>query len=234
MIKYLIAICFFTCCTFAALAQDTDTTATKSKQDSIALKKKADALAIDTDAVRSFKPKVKKEKVYHPDSLHSPHTAIMRSLMVPGWGQLYNHRWWKVPFIYGGIGLLGVAIVFNQTNYAQFSQLALYFNRGIVVKPTDKYYAEYTLYKNAGISPTAINDAADGYRRNRDLCYLGVAAAWFINVVDAYIDAKFIHSFTVDDKLSFKVNPGLISQPVYAQNYNTSYIPGIKIIFTLR
>lgn len=185
-------------------------------------------------AFKSLVPRVRKDRVYHPDSTHNPHTAIMHSLIIPGWGQLYNHQWWKVPIIYGGLGLFGVAIVFNQKNYSTFSTLALYYNRGIVPGKTDKNYNEYNIYKAANVPAQSIYDASDGYRRNRDLCYLGVVAFWGINVIDAYIDAKFIHSFTVDNNLSMKVRPDLITQPLYAQNLNASYIPGIKIIFTLK
>lgn len=52
-----------------------------------------------------------KEKKYYPDSPHKSHTAVVRSLMLPGLGQLYNHRWWKIPIIYGGLGFLGSAVV---------------------------------------------------------------------------------------------------------------------------
>src|SRR5215469_18807961 len=88
---------------FAAYAQKPDTAAH--------IQTRADSLAIKHDSTTSkrYKPKITKEKTYHPDSLHSPHKALMHSLIIPGWGQLYNHQWWKVPIIYGGLGLLGDA-----------------------------------------------------------------------------------------------------------------------------
>src|ERR1700759_4002173 len=72
------------------------------------------------DTLEHKEPRVKKEKVYHPDSTHSPHKAVIRSLIIPGWGQVYNHRWWKVPIIYGVLGSLGYGIVFNTQNYNLF------------------------------------------------------------------------------------------------------------------
>ena len=229
MVKYLFLICFLAAYAFNAMAQKPDTTKKailKNSKDTLISTKK------DTAVARAFKPK-KKEKVYHPDTLHDPHTAIMHSLMIPGWGQLYNHQWWKVPIIYGGIGLLGWAIVFNNTYYNEFLTLSKYREHGVTPVPGDKYYNESQLYSSQ--TDQALYDATDGYRRNRDLCILGVFGAWGINVIDAYIDAKFIHSYSVDNNLSMRIAPGVLNQPtLYAQNPASSFIPGIKITFTLR
>jgi len=234
MYRYLLVILLLAGCSFAASAQQPDTSSlvVKRKTDSVNVKKR--------DTVPPVKkaplPPIKKEKVYHPDSTHNPHTAVMHSLMVPGWGQLYNHRWWKVPVIYGGMGLLGWAVVFNEKYYKQFLALAQYLEHGVKPGPKDKYYNEYNLYVvSAGYQASAINNATDSYRRDRDLSILGLLGAWGINVIDAYIDAKFIHSYTVDNDLSMKISPGLINQqPVYAQNLSNSFIPAIKITFTLK
>ena len=196
--------------------------------------KKGTVKKASNTAPGSFAPPIKKnEKVYHLDSLHSPHKAVMHSLMVPGWGQLYNHRWWKVPIVYGGIGLLVSAVIFNQKYYNQ--DIAIYYYRKHIIVPTpgQPYYKEYQLYTTYNIPNASIISEMDSYRRNRDLSILGILAAWGIQTIDAYIDAKFIRSYTVDNNLGMKITPGLINQPLYAQNANTSYIPSIKITFTL-
>jgi hypothetical protein len=229
MYKYLLLICFFVIAALAAHAQKPNTTpaTVKNKKDTIVATKR------DTAVARSFKPTVKKKRsVVFPDSTHSPHVAVMHSLMVPGWGQVYNHQLWKVPIIYGGIGLLGVAIIFNARNYNEFLALSIYREHGTIPTSKDNYYTEYQTY--ISVPDQSIYDATDGYRRDRDLCILGVVGAWGINVVDAYINAKFIHSYTMNDDLSMKVTPALLNQPVYAQNFMGSYIPGIKITFTVR
>ena len=229
MYRYLLLVCFLTCLAFTAAAQMPDTSiVVQSKKDTIVSTKK------DSIAASMFKPKIKKEKerVYHPDTLHSPHKAIMRSLMIPGWGQLYNHRWWKVPVIYGGLGLLGVAIIFNASNYNEFLALAKYREHGITPVQGQPYYNEYILYANQ--PDQSIYDASDGYRRYRDLCILGLFGAWGINVIDAYIDAKFQHSYTVDNNLSMTIRPTVLNQPVFALNPTSSFIPGLKITFAIR
>ena len=208
---------------FTAKAQDADTAATKPAIDSTTMKE---------DAVKSpaFIPKIKKEKKYHPDSTHSPHKAVMRSLMIPGWGQVYNRRWWKVPLVYTGIGLLGWAVVFNQQYYTEFLAIAKYRRRGEVPAPTAEYYQQYQEY--SGTPDSFIESSVNGYRRNRDLSILAILGAWGIQMIDAYIDAKFMHSYTMDNDLSLKVSPGLINPPMYAQNFNGAYIPGLKVTFT--
>jgi hypothetical protein len=240
MYRYLLLLGFIMACCFTAIAQNPDTTAKtpiiktradslKFKQDSIRQKKAADDTTVNT----TYVPKIKKEKVFKPDTNHSPHTAVIRSLLIPGWGQVYNHRWWKVPLIYTGLGLLGSVIIFNEANYKEFLQLSIYREHGTVVKPGDKYYAQYQ--QLAGVPDQAIYDANDGYRRNRDLGILGVLGFWGINAIDAYIDAKFMHSYSVDNNLSMHIAPSLLNQqPAYAFNSPTSFIPGLKITFTLR
>ncbi len=118
MHKCFLIICFITASVITVNAQQIDTTG-KSKAD-----KKLRA-KLDSVKANPIVPKVK-EKVYHPDSNHSPHKAVMHSLMVPGWGQVYNHRWWKVPAIYAGLGLLVDGIIFNTTYYNEFLALSKY------------------------------------------------------------------------------------------------------------
>jgi hypothetical protein len=228
MFKYLLLFVFFVSLTFAALAQKPDT--------SIAKKTKAKDTLVstkhDTIVTRSMMPKVKKEKIYHPDSTHSPRTAIMRSLIIPGWGQIYNHSWWEIPLIYGGFAALGASYISNEANYKVFLQLSHYREFGQTPKPTEPYYNEFQLYAN--LPSQSIYDAADGYRRNRDIVILSFVGVWGIQVIEAYINAKFIHSYSIDNNLSMKITPDFQTQPVYAQNFSGSYIPGIKITFALR
>lgn len=204
----------------AAKAQQPDTIAVKNKKDSLNRIK-------DSVTSKRYYPKITKEKTYHPDSLHSPHKAVMRSLIIPGWGQLYNHRWWKVPLIYGGLGLLADVVVFNQKNYNEFLKEALLREKGIVG----------TAQNDPNLSNVSNDDVVtytNLYRRNRDLGILGFLGGWGIQMVDAYIDAKFMHSYSMDNNLSFKISPGAINQPAYALNSNAMFIPAVKITFTLK
>jgi len=231
MYRYLLVISLLAFGAFTAMAQSPDTSGVtqrskKAAKDTLVSTNK------DTIIARSFIPKVKKEKekTYHPDTTHDPQKALIRSLIIPGWGQLYNHRWWKVPVIYGGLSLLGVAFIFNNTYYHEFLALSKYREHGTPIVPGIPYYNQAILYANQ--PNQALYDAVNGYQRNRDLCILGTLGAWGINVIDAYIDAKFQHSYSVDNNLSMKVEPSVLNQPVYALNPVGSFIPGVKFTFT--
>ena len=218
MYKCLLIVCFIIGFSFVARAQNPDTTAVKSKTDSLNHIK-------DSVTSKRYYPKITKEHLYHPDTLHDPHKAVMRSLMIPGWGQLYNHRWWKVPIIYVGMGLLVDGIIFNQNYYSSLLTEAKLREKGIAEGRNENY---------VGISDSDIYSALDAYRRNRDLCILGLVGAWGIQMIDAYIDAKFIRSYTMDNNLSIKISPSVMGQSLYAFSGAGSVIPAIKITFTVR
>ncbi|WP_448702809.1 DUF5683 domain-containing protein [Mucilaginibacter sp. AW1-3] len=225
MKRYLLIIVLL----FAGLtlkAQTPDTVEHRNKKDSANIKHAPATL-------KPFKPEViryKKEPVYHPDSTHSPHKAAMLSLYIPGAGQIYNRHglWWRLPALYTGLGLLAHAIVVNNEQYHIFLKEAQWREQGRPLDSNGQNTLEpYPQYNFA--SDAAIVGAKDGYRRNRDLSIFSFVAVWGINIVDAYVEAKFIHSYTMDDNLSFKISPGIINQPVYASNFNSTFIPTLKI-----
>ena len=137
-----------------------------------------------------------------------PRRAAIRSAIIPGWGQMTNRRWWKVPLVYGGF--VGIALVydFNQKYYKEFLTEAQNreHNR---LHPTDQKPVN-PAYVN--LSNTGIITIKDGYRRNRDLTILGGVAFYAITIIDAYVDAKFFR-FDISDELALKVNPSLQQQP---------------------
>ena len=114
--------------------------------------------------------------------------AAIRSAILPGLGQITNRRWWKVPLVYGGFAGIGLVYEFNQRNYKIFLKEAQIREFNNTVKdslriPGNPLYAE--------LSSTGIISIKDAYRRNRDLSILGGLAFYTINIIDAYIDAKF-------------------------------------------
>lgn len=126
-----------------------------------------------------------------------PRQAAMKSAMLPGLGQFYNKRWWKVPLIYGGFIGIGLVYEFNQRNYKIFLKEAQY--RELNPKKTQN-----PLF--AGYSSQGIITIKDSYRRDRDLSILAGLGFYAINIIDAYVDAKFFR-FDISDELSLKVDP---------------------------
>ncbi|MCC8424320.1 DUF5683 domain-containing protein [Mucilaginibacter sp. UR6-11] len=222
MQRYILIIGLLTGFVFSAMAQ----------APVLRVKTKADSIQEKRDSLKSkpFAPKASTEKVYHPDSTHSPSTAWHRSVFVPGLGQVYNRKYWKVPIIYTGLTLLVVMYRFNEQAYTEDLAIARYRAKGTQPSPGDKYYQLYVNY--TGYPDNAINDAVRGYARYRDLSVLLFAAAWGIQTIDAYVDAKFMHSYSMDNNFSVKVVPTVINQP--AQSFASAFIPGLKVTFTLR
>ncbi len=181
-------------------------------------KNRRDTVSIDGDTttiLSPFKPKNEqpKDKVYHPDSTHSPHKAVIKSLILPGSGQIYNRQYWKLPIVYGGFAGLAYSFYVAQTGYKQYLQIAQIQAVGGTVDP---------IYKNQNATVISIKDF---YHRNRDLTIIGTVAFWGIQAIDAYIAAKFQHSYTMDNNLGFKVTPTMLGSPAYAYGF----VPGLKV-----
>lgn len=150
-----------------------------------------------------------------------PRRATIRSLIIPGLGQITNKRWWKVPLIYGGLFLFIDSYNTNNNKYHAFLKEAQYRTDGMgEPNPAYKNYPDNGIIQNK-----------DLFRRNRDLCILGIVGIYTANVIDAYIDAKFFR-FDLSNKLSLRVSPSLQTSPQLAA-YGGMPNPAIKISLSL-
>jgi hypothetical protein len=140
------------------------------------------------DSVKAAKP-----------TLHSPGKAVLYSVVLPGLGQAYNHKYWKIPIIYVG---LGAAVYFAITNQQQYN---IYNNA--LKDPTNPLNNIY--------SPTDLTTERDYYLRYIDLSIIAGAAVYLLNVIDAEVDAQFF-TFNVSDDISMHISPAL----------NTNYVCG--------
>jgi hypothetical protein len=130
---------------------------------------------------------------------HSPQKAVIYSLICPGLGQVYNKKYWKIPFIYGAGGAFLYYISYNQTKYKKFRN-ALYENQATESEAViDGYLYQYS----------SLPTGRDYYRRYRDLSVAGLAAIYLLNVIDAMVDATFFE-YDISDDLSMKVEPSVI------------------------
>lgn len=149
-----------------------------------------------------------------------PRQAAIRSAIIPGWGQLTNRRWWKVPLVYGGFVGIGLVYEFNQRYYKIFLKEAQFRDS----HPGEKQNPDYVGYSNSGIITIK-----DGYRRNRDLSILAAAGFYAINIIDAYVDAKFFR-FDINNDLSLQVKPSVTQTPGLT---HASAVPGVKLSLSL-
>jgi hypothetical protein len=151
-----------------------------------------------------------------PDSVlekrHSPTKATLMSACLPGLGQVYNKKYWKVPIIYAGIGVLTYLIVFNTDYYLTYKSAYIEsFNKDSTGNYSD-IVKKYTLDN--------IASAREYYRRNLEVTIIFTAVWYALNILDAAVDA---HLFTFDIKkdLSLKVEPTLIPPYSLSRNYSS-------------
>jgi hypothetical protein len=179
----------------------------------------------DTTAVKPVAAAVKKEKVkiniFHIDTSkpYSPKYAIVRSAVIPGWGQITNKKYWKLPIVYGALGT--TAYIFFR-NIKQFKQANLSYKYAIDSDTAnDKLIPEP--YYSVRSRPDVIKNFRNEVRQNVDYSVLFFIAFWGLNVVDAAVDAH-LKTFDVSDNLTLQIKPG------YSQLANTN---GVSLVLNI-
>lgn len=141
------------------------------------------------------------------ETLNRPKKAGYLSAILPGLGQIYNKRYWKLPIVYGAFGTIGYFIGYNNNKYQQ------YRNAYLLQKSFPLEELEDELAIN--ISEDNLQRGVDYYRRNRDLLMILLVGVYLIQVLDAHIDAHLME-FDVSDDLIFRIEPGFESQSLWA------------------
>ena len=160
----------------------------------------------DSATVKNIpEPIVKKRK---------PGKAALYSL-IPGGGQVYNRKYWKIPIIYGGLILVGSWVVNNQNLYQQYREEAI--NR----------YNNDTIINFPDLSNNDILLQMENYEYKRNLNIVVLIAVYALNIVDATVDAYFF-SYDINENLSFRASPFLRPPERYA-----TFLPTAGVTFTL-
>lgn len=128
---------------------------------------------------------------------HSPKLATYLSTAIPGAGQVYNKKAWKLLLIYGGFGTCYYLYNKNNTEYQKYFDELAY---------RDFHNDTLTLNFNSMYSNEALTSAKDSYKRSRDLSLIMAGLIYVLNIVDASVDGH-LYNFDVSDDLSLKLNP---------------------------
>lgn len=166
-----------------------------------------------------------KEVPVDAEEVHSPKKATIYSAILPGLGQAYNKKYWKIPIIYAGFGTIGYFIGWNNGFYNTY-KLA-YSDLTDDDPTTDSYLdLEATQYYDLD-DPTDFNNFKSGlskqqdyYRRNRDLLIIGMVAFYGLNIIDASVDAH-LFDFDISEDLTLNWQPAVKTvekQLVYGVN----------------
>lgn len=155
---------------------------------------------------------------------HIPAKSAYYSTLLPGLGQVYNKQWWKVPIFYAGLGITGYFVAKNYDRFDSFRDAY------IQCEGTD---CANTDYNPDPIVPTTLNKAgiltiAEYYRNNLDLAILVMAGVYVFNVIDATVFGH-LHTFNVDDDLSWKVQPFV--QPTLGNRNNFGVAAGWQFVY---
>ncbi len=146
---------------------------------------------------------------------HSPRKATIYSAVLPGLGQIYNKKYWKVPLVYIGFGTLGYFIDWNNDQYTLYREAYADIADD---DPNTNSFEELNFEGRWNLDnprernqfSEALNRAKETARRNRDLVIISTAAFYALNIIDASVDAH-LFNFDISDDLTMKWIPG----PVY-------------------
>ena len=142
-----------------------------------------------------------------------PKRALWLAIVLPGAGQIYNRKYWKLPIVYGGFVGCIYAIRWNNMMYQDYSQAYLDL---VDNDPNTQSYNQFLHLgakidsKNASRYEPIFKKRKDYYRRYRDLSFFILVGVYALSVIDAYVDAS-LSDFDISDDLSMHVGPTVIS-----------------------
>ncbi len=171
-----------------------------------------DSIATAADTTSIVVKKGKKPKRDWSTWKPNPQRALWLALVLPGAGQIYNRKYWKLPIIYGGfIGCI-YALTWNNMMYKDYSQAYL------DIMDNDPTTDSYNKFLHLGVEITESNEQRykdlfksrkDKYRRWRDLSFFVMLGVYAFSVIDAYVDAE-LSEFDISKDLSLKISPVVI------------------------
>ena len=149
---------------------------------------------------------------------HSISKATIYSAVLPGLGQAYNKKYWKIPIIYVGFGVMTYFIVTNIKEFKKYKEAYVYTVNGETYPIDNDYVGTYTA--------TQLKEGMESHRRYRDLSYI-ITGLWYIlNILDANVDAHFF-DYDISDDISLHWEPRIQQQNYHS--YSGNYTTGIKL-----
>ena len=202
MSRFTVAILLFFFMALPAISQESDTVYHMQESDSIndarsdsIYRPLTDDLYV-TDAV-----KIKKREAKDPTR------ALMYALVLPGLGQAYNGKYWKMPIVWGALGTAAYAIVFNTNGY-----------KGAVADYIEIENDETKFY-------------LDAWKRNMELSYIAAILVYGLQILDAYVDAN-MSTWDVNENLSMRVSPSI--QPMMSPDNLSGISGGLTCSFKIK
>lgn len=213
------------------------TTQAMAQKDSLAVESLSleDSITIDSASLsKALAPKALRKKrnwaTWRPDTKR----AMWLALVLPGAGQIYNRKYWKLPIIYGGFVGCTYAMSWNNQMYHDYSQAYL------DIMDDDPNTQSYNQFLHLGAQIDASNierykeifrKRKDRYRRWRDMSMFVMIGVYAFSVIDAYVDAS-LSEFDISDDLSLRVEPTVINNNQRTRNPLRSSTLGLQCSLT--
>ena len=161
----------------------------------------SDSLSVKTTSGLLIEEQLIKKEVYEP---LAPARAAFYSAVVPGLGQAYNKKYWKIPIIYAG---MAAGIYFYKQNDDDYDRFRNAYKRRLAGYTDDEFYGDGD---EPLISTDRLINAQKSSQKNKDLSIIVTVAFYLLNVIDANVDAH-LRQYEVSEDLSlepnFEVNP---------------------------
>ncbi len=169
-----------------------------------------------------FPDKVKFE--FKPD----PKKAVLMAL-VPGLGQIYNRKYWKLPIVYGGLMGCMYAITWNNKNYQDYSQayLDIMTDAQTPGMPPSEYHQSWQDFLSSSADPSEyltrtdfqeqLKRGKDRFRRYRDMSIFITIGVYALSIIDAYVDAQ-LFDFDINPDLSMHWGPEVTPRTKYSSS----------------
>ncbi len=154
---------------------------------------------------------------------HIPRRATIYSAILPGLGQIYNHKYWKLPIVYAAIGIPAYTFFYNKSWYKKCQYaltVAVNKSKGDSLAKVDPLLQNWAANGNTN----DIITYRDSYRKDQDYSVLYFLLFYGLNIVDATVDAH-LRDFNVNSDLSFKIKPMIIAGP--------NMVAGFSVVFDI-
>ena len=187
---------------------------TSIENDTLFLDNNDIVMEIDTSDIEVIV--VDSSKVFLPD----PTKAVWYSALMPGAGQIYNRKYWKLPILVGGFMGLAYGISFNNRYFTDYSNA---YRDAYSDDPNANSYINFLPYSyrdnkewienNKEWIRSSLKSKKDYYRRNRDLCVVGMLAVYGLAMIDAYVDAQ-LYTFDISPDVSMRLSPAVLEPTI--------------------
>ncbi len=192
---------------------------------SVAFSQQKDSIDVTKDSLQ-IKDTVGK-KVITIDTLAKkkfiPRQATIRSAILPGWGQVYNKKYWNLPLVYAAVGIPVYSFFYNKGWYTKTRDAAKMIANNDTINYKSRVDEKLHIFFSTPDALGSLLNYRNEFRRDMDYSILFTLLAWGLNIVDATVDAH-LKGFDISDDLSLKIKPTILSG---------SSTMGVSLVFSI-